>query len=55
MSLSVVLICHVLTNWFVVSQLPPAMKDFLLRPFTMNVPGRKKKTAMQAENKGSLT
>lgn len=45
------------SNQFIVSQLPPAVKDYLLRQFTLNVPRRKKKnkTTMQAENKGSLT
>lgn len=43
MSSLVVLLCHVLTNQFIVSQLPPAMKDSLLRQFTMNVPRREKK------------
>lgn len=38
MSSVVVPICHVLPNQFIVSQLPPAMKDYLLRQFTMNVP-----------------
>ena len=43
MSSFVVLICYVLTNQSLVSQLPPAVKDCLLRQFTMNVPRREKK------------
>lgn len=39
----VVMIFHILTNQFVVCQLPPAMKDCLLKEFTMNVPKRKEK------------